>query len=287
MALDEPLAHWTSLRVGGPADALVRVDTRDELVRLLALCRARALPVAILGGGFNTLVRDGGLRGVVVRLAGLRDVSLSADGLVRAEAGVTHSQLTRFCAEQGRSGLEFAVGIPGTVGGWIAMNAGVRGREVKDVLTSLELYDPESSAIETRARDEIVFRYRASELPPGAVVVSATFRTEPAPSEEIRERQKALLAQRRATQPVDQPSCGSVFVNPPGDHAGRLIEAAGLKSAHEGFAMISPLHANFIVNRGGALAADVLRLIERARAEVLKQFGVALETEVRVTGEAP
>ena len=287
VASDEPLAHWTSLRVGGPADALVRVDTRDELVRTLALCRARALPVTILGGGFNALVRDGGLRGVVVRLAGLREIAFEGDALVRAEAGVTHTQLTRFCAEQGRSGLEFAIGIPGTVGGWIAMNAGVRGREMKDLVTSLELFEPERAEIVARAREALVFRYRKVELPPGAVVLSATFHTESAAPAEIRERQKQYLAQRRATQPVDQPSCGSVFKNPPGDYAGRLIEAAGLKGAREGAAVISPLHANFIVNEGGARAGDVLALIERARAEVAKQFGVELETEVRISGEAP
>jgi UDP-N-acetylmuramate dehydrogenase len=252
--------------VGGPADALLRVDTRDELVRVFAFCRAHALPVTILGGGFNALVRDGGLRGVVVRLAGLREITLEGDELVRAEAGVTHTQITRFCAEQGRTGLEFAVGIPGTVGGWIAMNAGIHSREMKDLVTSIELFAPERAEFSSHGRDELVFHYRATELPGGAVVVSATFRTWPASPDEIRERQKLFLAQRRATQPLDQPSCGSVFKNPPGDFAGRLIEAAGLKSAREGSAMISPLHANFIVNCGGARAADVLRLIERARA---------------------
>ncbi len=287
MALDEPLAHWTSLRVGGPADALVRVDTRDELVRLLDLCRARRLSVAILGGGFNSLVRDGGLRGVVVRLAGLRAITRIGDALVRAEAGVSHSQLTRFCADQGRSGLEFAVGIPGTIGGWIAMNAGVHGREVKDLLESVELYEPARGAIVSRESSELRFHYRRTELAPGAVVVSATFRTEAATPAAIRERQKTLLAQRRATQPVDQPSCGSVFVNPPGDYAGRLIEAAGLKGSRAGGAMISELHANFIVNTGGATAADVLALIERARAEVLAQVGGAREAVVRIEGEAP
>ncbi len=287
VASGEPLADWTSLRVGGPADAMLRVETRDELVRVLELCRARGLPVAILGGGFNSLVRDGGLRAVVVRLAGLREVAQAGAGRVRAEAGASHSQLTRFCADQGQSGLEFGVGIPGTIGGWIAMNAGVHGREVKDVLDSVELYDPAAGALVARARDELRFHYRRTELPPGAVVVSATFRTEPALPAEIRERQKALLAQRRATQPVDQPSCGSVFKNPPGDYAGRLIEAAGLKAARAGNAMISDLHANFIVNLGGARAADVLALIERARGEVQRQFGVALETEVRTLGDEP
>ncbi len=224
---------------------------------------------------------------MVVRLAGLRGIELGPDGLVRAEAGVTHTQITRFCAERARTGLEFAVGIPGTVGGWIAMNAGVHGREMKDLVVSVELFEPERSAIVSRAREELVFRYRATELPAGAVVLSATFRTGSADSGEIRERQKSQLAQRRATQPVDQPSCGSVFKNPPGDYAGRLIEAAGLKGARDGDAMISDLHANFIVNRGGATAAQVLRLIERARVAVSTQFGVALETEVRICGEEP
>jgi UDP-N-acetylmuramate dehydrogenase len=284
---DEPLAHWTSLRVGGPADALVRVDTRDEFVRVHALCRAHALPLTILGGGFNALVRDGGLRGVVARLAGLRAITREGDALVRAEAGVTHTSLTRYCADQGRSGLEFAVGIPGTVGGWIAMNAGVHGREMKDVVTAVELFEPARGAIVTRAAAELAFRYRAAELGAGAVVIEATFATTPGAPDEIRERQKESMARRRATQPVDQPSCGSVFVNPPGDYAGRLIEAAGMKGVREGAAMISPLHANFIVNVGGARAADVLALIERARAAVLAHSGVALETEVRISGDAP
>ncbi|MGH2899994.1 MAG: UDP-N-acetylmuramate dehydrogenase, partial [Solirubrobacteraceae bacterium] len=171
--------------------------------------------------------------------------------------------------------------------GWIAMNAGVHGREMKDALAAVELFLPERHEAVTYAVETLGFRYRAAELPPRAVVLSATFRTTAGDPDEIRERQKQSMAQRRATQPVDQPSCGSVFVNPPGDYAGRLIEAAGLKGAREGGAMISPLHANFIVNTGEARAADVLRLIERARAEVLTQFGVALETEVRIAGEAP
>lgn len=285
MAADEPLSLWTSLRVGGPADALVRIDSREQLVRLLELCRSRSIPFSILGGGFNLLVRDGGLRGVVVRLAGLRGIELEEDGGVRAEAGASHTQVTRFCAEHARAGLEFGVGIPGSVGGWIAMNAGIRGREMKDVVACIELYEPERSAVVVRDRDELVFRYRATELAAGAVVLSATFHTQPGDPGEIRERQRTYLAQRRATQPIDQPSCGSVFKNPPGDFAGRLIEAAGLKGAREGAAQISELHANFIVNRGGASAAEVLRLVERARETVRARFGVQLETEVRICGE--
>ncbi len=263
----------------------MRADAREDLERLAAFCRARALPLLVLGGGFNLLVRDGGVRGVVVRLAGLREVSLAADGSVRAEAGASHSQVTRFAADHGRAGLEFAVGIPGTVGGWIAMNAGTREREMKDVVISADVFDPAAGRARTLASAELRFRYRRAELPPGGVVLAASFATAADQPDAIRERQKRLLAQRRSTQPVDQPSCGSVFVNPPGDFAGRLIESAGLKGAREGGAMISPLHANFIVNTGGARAADVLRLIERARAAVRAHSNVALETEVRIVGE--
>jgi UDP-N-acetylmuramate dehydrogenase len=271
--------------VGGPADALVAVESRDELARVVAFCRERLVPVLVLGGGFNLLVRDGGVRGVVVRLAGLRGIELDGEGQLRAEAGASHSQVTRFAADHGRAGLEFAVGIPGTVGGWIAMNAGTRAREVKDVVTAVELFDPASARVVTRARAELAFHYRRTELPPGAVVLAAAFATTPDDPEAIRARQKQLLAERRATQPIDQPSCGSVFVNPPGDFAGRLIEAAGLKGAQIGGARISPLHGNFIVTKSGACAADVLALIERARTVVRERTGVSLETEVKIVGE--
>ena len=285
VSLGESLAGWTSLRVGGPADALVRAESRDDLERVARFCQRHGLPLLVLGGGFNLLVRDGGVRGVVVRLAGLRRVELAGPDGVRAEAGASHSQVTRFAADHGRAGLEFAVGIPGTVGGWIAMNAGTRAREMKDVVRSVELFDPAPGRVVTRARAELAFHYRRSELPAGALVLAATFATTADAPERIRERQKQLLAERRATQPVDQPSCGSVFVNPPGDFAGRLLEAAGLKGTRIGGAVISPLHANFIVNAGGARAADVLALIAKARQSVREASGIALQTEVHIVGE--
>jgi UDP-N-acetylmuramate dehydrogenase len=281
----ESLADWTSLRVGGPADALVAVESRAELAQVVEFCRARSLPLFVLGGGFNLLVRDGGLRGVVVRLAGLRAIELDAAGCVHAEAGASHSQVTRFAADQGRTGLEFAVGIPGTVGGWIAMNAGTRALEMKDVVTEVELFDPAAARVVTRTRAELAFHYRRTELAADAVVLSARFATRPDAPEAIRARQRQLLAERRATQPVDQPSCGSVFVNPPGDFAGRLIESAGLKGTQIGGACISALHGNFIVTQSGARAADVLALIERARTGVRDRFGVSLQTEVKIVGE--
>ncbi len=284
-AFDEPLAKYTSLRVGGPADVLVRIDTREELSRLCELCRSRGVPISPLGGGFNTLVRDGGVRGAVVRLQGLRRLERDASGRLYAEAGVTHSTVSRFCAEEALTGLEFAVGIPGTVGGWLAMNAGIPGREMVDLTSSVELLDTRTGTAETWEREELRFAYRKLELPPTAVLLAARFETRPGSSGEIRAAMQRAMSARRETQPVDQLSCGSVFVNPPQDYAGRLIEAAGLKGAREGGAEISALHANFIVNRGGATAKDVLTLIARAREAVKARFEIALETEVRVIGE--
>ncbi len=284
VAFSEPLAKYTSLRVGGPADALVRVDDRDELRDLWDLCRSHAVPLSVLGGGFNTLVRDGGLRGVVVRLQRLRKIENVAGGGLFAEAGVTHSTVSRFCADHGLAGLEFAVGIPGSVGGWLVMNAGIPDREMKDVVRSIDLLDAASGRVETRERGCLHFSYRTLELASGSVLLAAHFETHPGDPEEIQATMRRYLLSRRDTQPVDQLSCGSVFKNPEGDYAGRLIEAAGLKGAREGLAEISPLHANFIVNRGGASASNVLRLIERARDAVRAKFQIELETEVRVIG---
>ncbi len=281
---DEPMGRHTSLRVGGPADALARPRSRDELVALLELCRAHEEPVHALGGGFNTLVLDQGLRGVVVRLSELRALARDEESLTFAEAGVTHATITRFCADQSLSGLEFAAGIPGTVGGWLVMNAGVPEREMKDVVTRVEYVDPGSWELRERGASELRWHYRRLELPDGAVVLSGRFATRPDEPEAIRERVRRHLDYRRETQPVNEPSCGSVFKNPEGDRAGRLIEAAGLKGARAGGAEISRLHANFIVNRGDACASDVLALIERTRAEVEQRFGVRLETEVQVLG---
>ena len=253
---------------------------------MAALCRDRGVRYTVLGSGFNTLVLDGGIEGVVVQLHALRSIERARNGAVRAGAGCTHTRITRFCADRGRSGLEFAVGIPGTVGGWLAMNAGVPDREMKDVVERIEWLDVASGEVQELGIEQLRFRYRALELPEGAIVLSGTFRTEADDPDEIRAQMRVLLDRRRDTQPIDRLSCGSVFKNPPGDHAGRLIEAAGLKGAREGNAEISSVHANFIVNRSGASASDVLRLVERARSEVQRQFGVELEPEVRIVGAA-
>jgi UDP-N-acetylmuramate dehydrogenase len=278
------MSRYTSLRIGGPADAVARPATLDVLLRLLQLCRTRAIPVLPVGGGFNLLVRDGGFRGMAVQLGNLRELGLEPDGTLRVAAGVRHTSVSRFCTENGRSGLEFAVGIPGTVGGWMRMNAGTREREMKDVVEAVSIADSSGGEIRELASSQLHFRYRELELEPGAIVVGARLRTCEEDPERVRARMQALLEERRATQPVDRISCGSVFRNPEGDHAGRLIEAAGLKGTQSGGAEISKVHANFIVNRGGAAASDVLRLIELARSEVARRFSVELETEVQIVG---
>jgi UDP-N-acetylmuramate dehydrogenase len=282
---DETMSKHTSLRVGGPADAMARPSTREEVVALLDLCRSRELRVCILGGGFNTIVPDSGISAVVLRLLDLHAIDQQGDGIVAAEAGATHSSVMRFCADRGLSGLEFAVGIPGTVGGWVAMNAGIGTREMKDVVASLESIDLSTGEHRVTNAEELRFGYRALEAPGDVVLVGARFHTTPADPQEIREHMKSLMSERRKKQPVDKLSCGSVFKNPPGDYAGRLIQAAGLKGLRCGGAEISSLHANFIVNLGGATASDVFHLIDRAREEVARQFNLELEPEVQVLGE--
>jgi UDP-N-acetylmuramate dehydrogenase len=282
---DVPMARHTSLRIGGPADAVATPASRDDLATLLDLCEQHQLPTLSIGAGFNLLVSDAGIDGVVIRLSRFRRLEQRSRTAVFAEAGVTHASLTRFCVERGLSGLEFGAGIPGVVGGWVTMNAGIGTREVVDVALEVEIVGPGREPARILTRDELDFSYRSfRNLPLGAVVVSVLFEVTPAEPDDVRSEVDRLLAQRARTQPLNIPSCGSVFKNPQGDFAGRLIEAAGLKGEREGGARISPLHANFIANTGGATAADVQRLMERAREAVEKSSGVRLEPEVRIVG---
>jgi UDP-N-acetylmuramate dehydrogenase len=282
---DVPMARHTSLRVGGPVDALATPADRGALARLLRACARHRIPHHLLGAGFNTLVRDGGLDGVAISLRRFRQLEERPGGLLRAEAGVSHSQVTRLCTSRGFAGLEFAAGIPGTVGGWIAMNAGIPEREMVDVVREVEVVSPAGRRRSHLGRERLRFGYRRLRgLAPGSVVVSALLAIQVASPAAVKARVDELLSRRQVSQPINVPSCGSVFRNPPGDHAGRLIEASGLKGLRIGGAEISSLHANFIANTGDATAADVLALIERARSEVRRQHGVDLELEVKVVG---
>ena len=284
---DVPLSRHTSLRIGGPADAMATPADRDELGRLLALCTEHGVPTRVLGAGFNVLVSDAGLDGVVLRLKKLRRIERVAEDAIAVEAGASHATITKYSVENGLSGLEFGAGIPGTLGGWLAMNAGIGVRELKDVVRTVTWMDSRGELAAPVARADLDFRYRAlAGLPAGCVLVGAELSVTPSDRETVKAEIDRLLAHRTETQPTDIPSCGSVFRNPPGDFAGRLIEAAGLKGTREGGAEISTVHANFIVNHGGATAKDVLALIERARATVREASGVELETEVQLIGRA-
>jgi len=284
---DVPMARYTSLRVGGPADAVAEPADRAELRSVLRLCATHRLPHTLIGAGFNTVCLDGGLEGVLIHLGRLRRLEERPGRLLRAEAGVSHSQVANFCMQRGFAGLEFAAGVPGTVGGWVAMNAGIPGREMGDVVREVEVASPAGDRIRHLPREALHFRYRALRgLAAGSVIVSALFAVELSTPASVRAEVERLLERRARTQPLSVPSCGSVFKNPPGDFAGRLIESAGLKGRRIGGAEISKLHANFIANVGRATAGDVLALMDEARSSVLRATGRHLEPEVRIVGRA-
>jgi len=280
---DAPLAPRTAIRVGGPADLLVRPADPDALGALLRAVRELGVPLAVLGGGANTLVADAGVRGVVLRLPqDFPGESVRGETLVLS-AGAPTARLPARAHERGLVGMEFIAGIPGTLGGATAMNAGTRIGEMKDVVARVELATAEGTGFVDAAA--LGFAYRTCRLPAGAVVTRVEVRLRPGDVAESAARMQADRDQRRRTQPLDRPTFGSTFRNPPGDHAGRLIEAAGLKGHRVGNATWSDVHANFVVNLGGAAARDVLALVKLARSRVLERFGVRLETEVRLLGE--
>jgi len=282
---DAPLSQYTSLRVGGAADAVATPATRKELAQLLAVCCTQRLRKTVLGSGFNTLVLGSGFEGVVIRMSRWRGLQERPGGGLRAESGVSHSQITNFCVERGLSGLEFGCGIPGSIGGWVAMNAGIPAREVKDAICEVEVMSPTGASVRHLPREALRFEYRALRgLAVGSVILSALFEVGISTPARVRAEIDRLLALRSRSQPLNVPSCGSVFKNPPGDYAGRLIESVGLKGRRIGGAQISPVHANFITNLGGATAGDVLALIEEAQEKVYDATGIRLVPEVRIVG---
>jgi len=286
---DAPLARHTSWRTGGPADLLYRPADRDDLATFVRQLPA-AMPLFVLGLGSNTLVRDGGVRGAVVVLHDPGAALAVADGLIYAEAGVASPKVARLAAKLGCADAEFLAGIPGTIGGALAMNAGCYGGEIWNHVARVEVLGRDGR-FEVRTPDDYAIGYRsvkrAGGAPPDGVFTAAWLRFAPGDAERARRRIKELLAKRIATQPLSLPNAGSVFRNPPGDHAARLIQEAGLKGHAIGGARVSEMHANFIVNPSGkARAADIEALIARVRETVHARFGVMLEPEVRIVGEA-
>ncbi len=280
----EPMARHTTLGTGGPARWFFRPAGRSALVRAMQSIPShiRILP---LGRGSNMLIPDSGFDGLVMDLSDLNEMRI--DGCqAHAEAGVRMSSIARQCAERGLTGLEFMATVPGDLGGGIAMNAGAFSQQVSDTLQQVELLLRNGDVVEMPASG-LQMGYRHTSLPEGSLVLAARFELAPDMPDAIRERMRSMRSRRSSTQPLSQPNCGSVFKNPPGDHAARLIEASGLKGTRIGDAQISERHANFIVNLGGASSADVLALIERARIVVKKKSGILLEPEVRIIAEHP
>ncbi len=281
--VDVPLARYSSFRIGGPAHVFVEPLDREDLRAALAFARAEGLPVHVLGGGSNTLFRDGGFKGLVVQLAGFGRLDRQ-NNMVMAGAGVRISRLLAFCAREGLAGLEILSGVPGMVGGAVWGNAGAWGGATADPLIWADVLTG-TREIQRLVRALIPFRYRCSGLPPGSIVLEAGFLLTPDDPGKIRRRISGYLVRRNASQPVEFRSAGSIFKNPPGAFAGQLVEQAGLRGARIGQAMIAERHGNFIVNLGGASARDVLALADLARERVRVQTGIELELEIRVVGD--
>src|SRR5712691_3597289 len=255
---DERLASRTSFGIDGPAEFFVESGRAEAIERIIAGCVERDIPYLLLGAGTNLLIADAGVEGLVIRVVNREH---SIEGMrVRAGAGLKMMRLARIVADANLRGFEFAIGVPGTVGGAVYQNAGCWGREMNDVLIDVAGFVP-GSGEQTWSKKDLHLAYRTSAL-----------------------RDGPLTGERSETQPIKTKNCGSVFKNPPGDSAGRLVQAAGLKGLREGAAVVSTLHGNFIVNEGGATAKDVAALIERVRTEVKRRFNIELETEVELVG---
>jgi UDP-N-acetylmuramate dehydrogenase len=282
----EPMTRHTTLRIGGPADVWFAPATIADLQEARRLCHAAGVPVMALGGGSNLLVKDGGIRGVCISSRALTGVQ-RAELDITVESGTKTAMLLKLCTDWELGGVEFLGGVPGTVGGGMIMNAGTYLGELKDVTRWVDSVTA-TGELRRRSAEECGFEYRRSALPQGEMVVSAGLHLSPRPRAEITAEVGALRERRRQREPKGFPNAGSIFKNPPGDFAGRLIEACGLKGRRIGGAEVSPVHANWIVNVGGAAgcrAADVLALVEVVRAEVETRFQVRLEMEVKLAGE--
>lgn len=280
---NEPMSRHTTFKIGGPADIFIALKNSKMLIKINDFCKKEQIPVFILGNGSNLLVSDKGIRGAVIKSYGLNNIK-ERDGFITCGAGVQLMSLCTFARDSKLSGLEFAYGIPGTVGGAVYMNAGAYGGEMKDIVTSVKFI--EGSKVCEFGVNELDFGYRHSAFTgTGRIITEITFKLSHGGKEEINGKMSGLMERRRSKQPLERPSAGSVFKRPAGNFAGTLIEKCGLKGARVGGAMVSEKHAGFIVNAGGATCGDVLNLIKNIQAEVLKKTGVLLECEIRMVGE--
>jgi UDP-N-acetylmuramate dehydrogenase len=281
IAMNEPLNKYTSFRIGGPADLFLEPVDRDDLVQIVNYLQSNNVPVTIIGNGSNLLISDQGIRGAVINLErGLNSIYMDGDFVV-VESGVRISRFVDFCILQGKKGSEMLAGIPGTMGGAIVMNAGAYGGETSDYLLDVDVL--RGQEVVRIAKNEAGFSYRHSAFG-GEIVLGARFNFPPGEPGALMKTRRELLVKRNQSQPLNLPNSGSVFKNPPGNFAAKLIEEAGLKGAAIGQARISEKHANFIVNAGGALAKDVLELILLAKRTVRERTKIVLEPEVKLLG---
>lgn len=281
---DVPMRRFTSMKVGGSADCLFFPKDVDELRKVIRFARRKKIPFLILGKGTNLVVRDKGVRGWVINLTqGMEKIKIDGE-VVEAEAGLSLQRLVQSSIQKGLTGLEPFFGIPGTVGGGLAMNAGAWGAELKDVLLSMTLMKEDGEIVE-RPRSKLRFSYRGLVLPPSWIILKGRFQLKKGKKEEIFERVKSYSEMRKRRQPLDYPSAGSIFKNPKEGPAGKWIEEAGLKGFRIGKAMVSERHANFIINLGKAKAEEVIRLMEFVEKKIYEEKGISLEREVKVVGE--
>lgn len=285
---DEPMSLHASLKLGGKADALVVIENEDQLGDVIRRLKHHGIPFLPVGNLTNILVRDGGYRGALLWMRGLDQISLEPAGgggcRIHAQAGVALGKMVNLAAAEALTGMEFCAGIPGSVGGAVWMNAGAYGKEMKDIVEEATVVDGGGDQ-KILKRADIAFSYRRSNLPADAVICSARFVLEKGDGARIRARMEEIMNLRREKHPLQYPNAGSVFKNPPGMPAGKLIEELGLKGMRRGDVQISKMHANFIVNKGRGTAADMELLMAFVQEQVRKERGVELETEIAVIGE--
>lgn len=281
IALNEPLAKYTSMKVGGPADYYAEPADKDDLVAIVTYFQQHGFPYMILGRGSNLLVSDEGFRGAAIKVEeGLANVFLQND-LVVAEAGAKMSKFVEFCIQNGLAGVEMLAGIPGTIGGAVVMNAGAHGGEISDCLVDVEIM--RERQVQRVKKQDAQFGYRHSGFVRD-VVLSASFKLLKGNKEELMKQRSEFLRQRNLTQPTNLPNTGSMFKNPRGNYAAKFIEQAGLKGKRVGDAQISDKHANFIINLGNAKASDIMTLIDLVQRTVYQNTGILLELEVKLVG---
>ena len=284
VVFDAPMRKFTSMQVGGPADSLFFPRNVEELKKVVRHARRKRIPFLILGRGTNLVVRDRGIRGWVISLTqGMKKIQMDGE-VIEAEAGLSLQRLVQFSIRKGLTGFEPFFGIPGTVGGGVAMNAGAWGSELKDVLLSVTLMREDGEIVE-RSRSRLRFSYRGLTIPSSWIILKGRFRLKMGKKEEILDRVRSYSEMRKKRQPLDYPSAGSVFKNPKEGPAGKWIEEAGLKGFQMGRAMVSERHANFIINLGKAKAEEVIRLMEFVEKKIYEEKGISLEREVKVVGE--